>query len=99
MRAIGWFNTMTTGKRQQAAKCVESVELGPLISPLVLKKTTRAPHAKSMRSVNGSMQCERDISGDYMTAEDRLIRWILEHSTIGTCAVFQYPYYPYLLYC
>ena len=43
-RAIGWCNTMTTETRRQAAGCVhtESFELGPLITPLVLKKMTAA---------------------------------------------------------
>ena len=30
-RAIGWFNTMATGKRQQTANCVQSFELHLLI--------------------------------------------------------------------
>ena len=33
---------MTTGKRRQAANCVQSFELGLLITPLVLKKMTAA---------------------------------------------------------
>ena len=33
---------MTTGKRQQTAKCVQSFELDLLITPLVLKKITAA---------------------------------------------------------
>ena len=42
-RAIGWFNTRTTGKRRQAANCgTESFELRLLIPPLVLKKMTAA---------------------------------------------------------
>jgi hypothetical protein len=38
----GWFNTTTTGMRRQAANCVQSFELGPLITPLVVKKMTAA---------------------------------------------------------
>ena len=42
-RAIGWFNTMTTGKRRQSSQlCTESIQLGPLITPLVLTKKTAA---------------------------------------------------------
>ena len=37
-RAIGWFNTMTTGKRGQAANRIQS----QLITPLELKKMTAA---------------------------------------------------------
>ena len=41
--AIGWFTKMTTRKRRQAANRVQgSYELGPLITPFVLKKMTAA---------------------------------------------------------
>ena len=81
--AISWFNTMTTGKRRQAANHVQSVEIGQLITPFVLRKMTAA--SPDQRSIyDWVWSCNSHTSGGH---KPRPLRWCLKWTSLEWTAV------------